>query len=112
MANQLYEIRFSPVAAIALLLLALARLVLDVSRQSVWPKVFLSGGLAFLSFGLMRSVLFTFYRDNLVWFAFWEEATELALVAAIAYVLWVFRVRLGLLAQFDRWQTALRAWLT
>ncbi len=56
-----------------------------------WPKILLSGGLGFLGFGLLRLVLLAFYRENLVWFNFWEESTELMGVAGAGAVLWIFR---------------------
>jgi hypothetical protein len=36
-------------------------------------------------------VLLAVYRDNLVWFAAWEEVTELLFVVAAGLILWFFR---------------------
>jgi thiosulfate sulfurtransferase len=87
---QLYETRFSPFAAIALLLTSFALMLLN--RNNLLPaKIFFAGGMGFLGFSFLRLMFFQFYRDNLVWFAFWEEATELILIAAIACVILIFR---------------------
>ena len=54
-------------------------------------KVWFSAGLGFLSFSIFRLLVYAPFREELVWFEFWEEATELLGVAAVAVVLWVFR---------------------
>jgi hypothetical protein len=53
-------------------------------------KVLLACGTGFLAFGFFRLFLFAPYLDNLVWFVFWEEATEMIYVAGVAVALWVF----------------------
>ena len=44
-----------------------------------------------MGFGLFRLVLLQVYRDNLVWYAAWEEVTELLFVLSAGLVLWIFR---------------------
>jgi hypothetical protein len=41
----------------------------------------------YLGFYYPRLAFLTFYRDDIVWFIFWKEATELLLMAALAYLL-------------------------
>jgi len=88
---QLNEIRLCPLAALALTAAAWAALRFRRGRSLVWPKILLAGGLGFLGFSLMRLALLSFYRENLVWFAFWEEATELMGILGAGLVLWLFR---------------------
>jgi hypothetical protein len=44
-----------------------------------------------LGFGFFRVFLLQVYRDNLTWFAAWEELTELLFILAAGVVLWIFR---------------------
>ena len=94
---QLYEIRFSPLAA--LLLLAASWVWLTMNGHSprglLISKVFLAATLGYLGFAFMRLAFFTFYWDNLVWFVFWEELTELVLVVGILVVLWLVHPESG-----------------
>jgi hypothetical protein len=93
-ANQLYELRFNPAMAIVLLTVSLVLLQMGKDPGLMRAKIFFAAGVGFWGFAFLRLALFTFYRDNLVWFAFWEEATELILVASIGCVLWIFRAAL------------------
>jgi rhodanese-related sulfurtransferase len=88
--HQVYEIRYCPLLAI--LLFAASFLVLVFRKQDPMPaaKILLACGAGFLSFGLFRLFLFAPYVDNLVWFVFWEEMTEMIYVAGVGVVLWVF----------------------
>ena len=52
-------------------------------------KVFLPAGVGPLGFSFLRGILFKWYSHNLVWMIFWEEFTELLMVAAVIVVLWV-----------------------
>lgn len=97
LAYQAYEIRFAPLAASFLFSAALLAESLPKRRYPAgesWAKFFLAGGLGYLSFGLMRLAFISFYRDHLAWFVFWEELTELLLVAAIGASLYFFRMGL------------------
>ena len=59
-----------------------------------FAKVLLASGLGFFGFSMFRLVLFQVYRDNLTWFVFWEEVTELIYIVGVGAVLWIFRGRL------------------
>ncbi len=89
---QRFEIRYLPILAIILLVLAW----LDVWRQrtSLFPhiaKLFLAAGLGALGFSFFRMALIGIYQDDLMWATFWEEVTELMLVMAVLIILWQFR---------------------
>jgi len=89
--RQLFEIRYCPLLAI--LLLTASWLVLRFKRTEpvALAKVLFAAAMGPLSFGLMRLFLFAAYREDLAWFIFWEEATELLFVVAVAFVLLIFR---------------------
>ena len=82
----------------AVLLFAVSLVVLLVRKQAGIgaAKIFLAAGLGPLGFGGLRMLLGTAYDQNRVWYLFWEEGTELALVAAVCIVLWIFHRRLPL----------------
>jgi hypothetical protein len=40
---------------------------------------------------MFRVTLGLVYADRLVWAIFWEELTELMFVAAVMFILWIFR---------------------
>jgi hypothetical protein len=44
-----------------------------------------------LGFSFFRLTLNAIFINHLVWFEFWEEATELMFVAATAFLLWQFK---------------------
>jgi rhodanese-related sulfurtransferase len=92
--QQLFEIRFAPVAAVVLLSLSFGKLALKGAQGVSRAKVLFGVGLAYLVFSLLRLMLLSMYSTDMVWFVFWEEATELILMAAILAVLLVFRQRL------------------
>jgi hypothetical protein len=92
--QQLFEIRYAPLAAIVFLSLAFALLALRGSQGIRPSKVLFGIGVGYLAFGLLRLVLLGLFSSNMVWFVFWEEATELLLVLAILAVLVIFRDRL------------------
>lgn len=88
---QLFEILYCPLAAMMLLVLSLLSLTFSKDASVFWGKMLFSLGAGFLSFGLFRLFLFGAFRDNLVWFAFWEEVTELVFMVGVAVILWIFR---------------------
>jgi hypothetical protein len=92
--HQLFEIRYAPLAAIFFLGLAFAILALKGSRGVQPSKMLFGIGVGYLTFGLMRLVLLGLFSSDMVWFVFWEEATELLLVSAILTVLLLFRDKL------------------
>lgn len=88
---QLFEIRYAPIVAISLFVISFLTLPRHHTGNVLLSKVFLGAGVGFLAFSFFRLVLLSFYSDNMVWFVFWEEATELLLVVSIGAVLWIFR---------------------
>jgi hypothetical protein len=92
--QQLFEIRYAPIAAILFLGLAFAFLALRGSRGVRPSKVLFGMGVGYLVFGFLRLILLDLYSSDMVWFVFWEEATELLLMSAVLAVLLIFRERL------------------
>lgn len=88
---QLLENVYCPAAAI--LLYGLAFLALARGTMHGWTasKVLFSAACGALSFGGLRALLGAAYDENRVWFLFWEETTELLFIAAVGWLLWVFR---------------------
>jgi hypothetical protein len=88
---QVYEIRGCPALALGLMAASWLALVFGRQDRVNSAKVLFSGGLGLLAFGAFRMMLLALYRENLVWFVFWEEATEMLGILGVAAVLWVFR---------------------
>jgi rhodanese-related sulfurtransferase len=91
---QLFEIRYCPLVALVLFAAALVTFYLRKADPLPYAKILFASGLGFFGFSVFRLVLFQVYRDNLTWFVFWEELTELIYVASIGAALWIFRARL------------------
>jgi hypothetical protein len=66
-------------------------LLLKKDDAMALAKIPFAAGTGALLYSLLMLTLYAMYRDNMVWFVFWEEGTELLLIAAISAVLWVFR---------------------
>jgi hypothetical protein len=93
--DQLFEIRYCPLLALAMFLSAL--LVTAGSKERFIPtsaKIFYSTGVGALGFGLFRLFFNSTFMQNLAWADSWEEVTEFTLMIIIAYVLYLFRERL------------------
>lgn len=89
---QWYEARALPLIALALFILALVPLLRPEGEPLPRPaKVLFAAGIGALGFSLFRLTLAGLFADNLVWFEFWEELTELMFTSAIAFLLWQFR---------------------
>jgi rhodanese-related sulfurtransferase len=88
---QLYELRYLPLAAMALMTASLLALVLKKTDPVRLSKVLFACGMGALGFSLLRLFTFAPYRNDLVWFIFWEEATELMFVVGVGILLWIFR---------------------
>ena len=89
---EIYERRILPILASIAFVLA----YLPLWRKGEPPipfitKVLLSAGIGALGFSFFRVTLNAVFVQNLVWFEFWEEATELIFVGLVAFVLWEFR---------------------
>jgi len=90
-ALQLYESRICPLFAAPLLAASWLTLVRRKRQALAWSRVLFSAGLGLLLFSYLRLLLFSPFRDDLVWFDLWEEATELLGVASVAIFLWIFK---------------------
>jgi rhodanese-related sulfurtransferase len=88
---QHFEKQYCPIAAIVLLTASFAVLAFKKNNPLLWAKVFFAAGVGALGFGMFRSVLTMMNCQNLVWFAFWEEYTELLFILGICFVLRIFR---------------------
>ncbi len=94
--NHLVELRLYPALG-ALLLLATLPFVVrggPGSLRRIEPLFY--AGLGFTVYPVFRHLLVNAYRESLYWSDFWEELTELLLVATIGLLLVVFRRQLGL----------------
>ena len=92
---EIYERRVLP--ALALIAFFIAYLSLWRKGEPPIPfitKIFACAGLGALGLSFFRLTLNAIFVDNLVWFEFWEEATELMFVGAIAFALWQFKATL------------------
>ncbi len=88
---QIFEIRYLPGAALLLLTIAWLALYFNPASGVWWSKIFFAAGSGALGFAFFRLVLLQIYRENLVWYAAWEEFTELLFVVSAGLVLWIFR---------------------
>ena len=89
---EVYERRILPILASIAFILA----YLPLWRKGEPPipsitKALLSAGIGALGFSFFRVTLNAVFVDSLVWFEFWEEATELMFVGLVAFALWEFR---------------------
>jgi rhodanese-related sulfurtransferase len=92
--SQLFETRFAPVYAIILSGCSIVAMFIGRDGWRI-SKVLAAAGAGALGFSFLRLMVFHFYPNNLVWFEFWEETTELLFVFGLAIGLWIFRERLG-----------------
>jgi rhodanese-related sulfurtransferase len=89
------QFRILPCLALLAYLVAFALLLAGErwTRRAAGPFF---AGLGISSFALMRFALARSFASMPLWADVWEELTELAAVAAVAALLWVFRSQLGL----------------
>lgn len=90
-AHQVYEVRFCPAMGIVLLAIAVPVLAFAKHEPVLKAKVLFAAGVGSLGFGFFRWLLFAPHRENLVWFEFWEEVTELLFIVGMGALLWIFR---------------------
>jgi hypothetical protein len=88
---QIFEIRYCPAYAIILFTVSWLILLFKKKDAVALSRVLFCAGMGPLGFGFLRLILFSIYRDNLVWFTFWEEMSELMFVGGAGFVLWIFR---------------------
>jgi len=94
--EQIYEIRYLPIVAIVLLVACFLVLWLVERHPAPLSKILFSAAVGAIGFSYFRMVLVAVYVDNLVWFDWWEEATELLYTAFAGGLLIVFARGLGL----------------
>jgi rhodanese-related sulfurtransferase len=94
--HQFYELRFLPAAA--LILLAACFIVLYFFEHRTVPvsKILFSAAVGAAGFSYLRLFLVASFIDSQVWFAAWEETTELLFVGVIAGTLLIFGRSLGI----------------
>lgn len=88
---QFYERRILPVLALIAFVGAYLLLMRRGATFSFSIKMLVCAGIGALGFSFFRVALNAMFADALVWFEFWEEATELMFVGAVAFVLWRYR---------------------
>ena len=88
---QHFEMQHCPISAIVMFVISLGILIFKNRNPLPMAKVFFAAGAGPLGFGMLRSTLTALYGTNLVWFAFWEEITELMFIVGVCFILWVFR---------------------
>ncbi len=90
-SSQGFENSYCP--AMAIVFITASWLVMLFKKDAPVPlaKVLFAAALGPLGFGFMRLFLSGAFADNLLWYVVWEEVTELLFVAAVGYVLWIFR---------------------
>lgn len=90
--HQLFEIRYCPILAMILIGISFIIMWRNKDRPvTTASKIFFAAGVGAFGFSMFRLLFSTVYHDNLVWFDFWEELTELLYVVATACILWIFR---------------------
>lgn len=88
-----YELRYAPWAGVLFIGVAWVLTLWRGRRFDVLrvAKILLAAGAGHLIFAFLRLAFFSFYREHLVWFVFWEEFTELILVGSVWVSLWTFK---------------------
>jgi hypothetical protein len=88
---QIFETRYCPIYAIVMFVAVFLVLLAQKGDADRIFKLTVAAGLGSLGFAFFRFVLVQAFYENLVWFDFWEELTELLFVLDVGLVLWVFR---------------------
>ena len=88
---QIFEIRYAPIVAIVFFIVSLFTIPRNHKDGVLFSKVIFSAGTGFIVFSFFRLILLSAYTENMLWFVFWEETTELLLIVFIAVILWIFR---------------------
>jgi hypothetical protein len=91
---QTYERRILPLIAMLAFIAAFLRSLNNDSSISFFAKACFSAGCGALGFSLFRLALNAIFAGGLIWFEFWEEATELMFVGFIAFILWHYKTTL------------------
>lgn len=88
--HQLFEIRYCPALAMLLLSASFVALAFKKKNAVAVSKVLFAAALGPLGFSFFRAMLLGVYRDDMVWFVFWEEATEMLFILVVGGILRVF----------------------
>ncbi|TFG41975.1 MAG: rhodanese-like domain-containing protein [Bacteroidia bacterium] len=88
---QQFEKLYCPIVAMVFLTASLVILIFKKNDPLPPDKIFFAAGSGPLGFGMFRTILDGIYNQNMVWFNFWEETTELRFIAGVCFVLWTFR---------------------
>jgi len=87
---QVFENWYCAAAAVLLFGASLA-ILLFKRHDPIGPaKIAFAAGAGPLAFGWLRMTLGGAFDQNRVWYAFWEETTELLFLLAVCGVLWIF----------------------
>ncbi|MDP6543479.1 MAG: hypothetical protein QGH60_05765 [Phycisphaerae bacterium] len=89
--HQLYEIVYCPAAALVMFAASLVMLRFAGSDGLKPAKMAFAGGCGAMGFGALRMILAGAYSRRMVYFVFWEEATELLFIIGVCWILWIFR---------------------
>jgi len=98
---QQFELLYCPVVSIIILIISLLILASKREDSLLLAKLFFAAGIGLFGFGMFRSILAGLYSQNIVWFNFWEEGTELLFIVGICFVLWLFRKSLFKTQSFE-----------
>ena len=90
-SSQLFELRYCPALALALLTASWLVLLFKQDQAVAISKVLLAAAVGPMSFGILRMFFVATFSDRLGWFDVWEEITELLFILSAGLVLWVFR---------------------
>jgi len=88
---QQFEKLYCPATAMILLITSLMILIFKKNDPLPQAKIFFAAGFGPLGFGTFRTILDGTYNQNMVWFNFWEETTELMFIAGVCFILLTFR---------------------
>ena len=89
--NQWNELRLLPCLGMFSLVVSFFIFVTRRGNFVQSAKIWFCAGAGLLGFSMFRLVLFFAYRNNLTWFVFWEELTEMLYILSIALFLYQFR---------------------
>jgi rhodanese-related sulfurtransferase len=88
--HQIYELRYLPAAAIVLLTFCFFALVLLERRNVQLSKVLFSAAIGAMTFSYFRLLLVAAFIERQVWFAAWEETSELIFILLACSPLFLF----------------------
>jgi rhodanese-related sulfurtransferase len=103
---QMFENWFCGGAAFLMFAAALCTLLVRRQAGIETAKILFAAGLGPLVFGGLRMLLGAAYDRNQVWYLFWDESTDFALIALVCAVLWIFHRRLPLWINRISWSAS------